>query len=296
LNSNLTFFFDVFLVKSHHPGCIIPEKMYFTPCMEDLFTLRMDGNMPVVATAIHDGHHLSMGVSRYSVLDDSVRLREEDPYTGLWTDISDNRILVHLSRFEFDLNRPPGKAIYLVPSDAWGLELWKSRPPAELLEGSMERYREFYARVREGLSALVKRFGRVAVYDLHSYNHRRGGPLASPDDPALNPEINLGTGTMDRAFWEPVVERFLRDLKNYDFPGKQLDIRENIKFKGGYFPRWIHENFPGSVCCLSIEVKKFFMDEWTGRPDHSIIRAFGDALMHTVPGVIEELSRHGTAK
>jgi hypothetical protein len=38
-------------------------------------------------------------------------------------------------------------------------------------------------------------------------------------------------------------------------------------------------------------VKKFFMDEWTGEPDHAVINAIGKALKTTVPGVLEELAK-----
>ena len=260
--------------------------------MRDILTIRMGGNTPVVAAAIHDGHHLGKDLIRISALDDSVRLREEDPFTGSWTVISDNRIIVHISRFAFDLNRPPEKAVYLTPSDAWGLELWKSRLPEVQVKESGEMYSAVYSRIKKGLSGLVDRFGAVVVYDLHSYNHRRGGPHSDQEDPAQNPEINLGTGTMDRAYWSFLVDRFISDLRKFDFHGRKLDVRENIKFTGGYFSRWVHENFAGSICCLSIDVKKFFMDEWTGRPDHSLIKSLGEAFRFTVPGVLEALSKH----
>ncbi len=259
--------------------------------MNESFTISLDGDIPVVAAAIHDGHRLSEDIARISALADSERFREEDPFTGRWTEISGNRIISHLSRFEFDLNRPPETAIYLVPSDAWGLQVWKYPPPAGILERTMVTYREFYRKIREGLARLVKRFGRIVIYDLHSYNYRRGGPAAPPDDPALNPEINIGTGTMNRDYWSPVVDRFMKDLRGFDFMGRTLDVRENIKFKGGYFPRWIHENFPSSCCCISIEVKKIFMDEWTGNPDKSMISGIGNALKATMPGVLNELSK-----
>jgi hypothetical protein len=68
-------------------------------------------------------------------------------------------------------------------------------------------------------------------------------------------------------------------------------VRENVKFKGGQFPAWVHQTFPGSGCALAIEVKKFFMDEWTGKPDRDLIGAIRDALRSTVPGVLQELTR-----
>jgi hypothetical protein len=44
---------------------------------------------------------------------------------------------------------------------------------------------------------------------------------------------------------------------------------------------------------LSIEFKKFFMDEWTGDLDEVQHDAIGRALAGTVPGVLEELQRLG---
>jgi len=55
----------------------------------------------------------------------------------------------------------------------------------------------------------VRRFSRFVVFDPHTYNHRRLGPQALPADPRYNPEVNLGTGTLDRNRWEPVVSVFL---------------------------------------------------------------------------------------
>ncbi len=259
--------------------------------MSEYFTIILNGQMPLVTAAIHDGHRLSGNLNRIATIGESDRLREEDPFTGLWTDLSDNRILVLHSRFEFDLNRPLETAMYLQPSDAWGLELWKTRPTEGMLEESRDKYRAFYENVREGLAGLVKKFGHVVIYDLHSYNHRRNGPEAPPEDPDLNPEINIGTATMNREFWSSLVDRFIADLRNYDFMGRRLDVRENVRFKGGYFPLWIHENFPDSCCCISIEIKKIFMDEWTGEPDRASISEIRNALWSTVPGVMEERSK-----
>ena len=259
--------------------------------MDNFFSIKLDGDSPLVAAAIHNGHQLSEYLERLSALGESDRLREEDPYTGIWTDISDNRIIAHHSRFEFDLNRPPEKAIYLVPEDAWNLQVWKTRPPEKFIAKTMEIYTDVYQKIHEGLTFLIKKFGLLVIFDLHSYNHRHSGPDAYPENPVLNPEINVGTGTMERDKWAHVVDRFIEDLRRVDFLERHLDVRENIKFQGGYFPRWIHENFTESVCCISIEVKKIFMDEWAGKPDHGLIRTIRDALKATVPGVLEELSK-----
>ena len=129
------------------------------------------------------------------------------------------------------------------------------------------------------------------VYDLHSYNHRRNGSDGPAADPEGNPQVNVGTGTMKRERWAPVVNTFIERLRDYDFPGGRLDVRENVKFLGGHWPRWIHEHFPESGVALAIEVKKFFMDEWTGEPNRTLVDAIGDALRFTVPRVSEVLKR-----
>ena len=129
------------------------------------------------------------------------------------------------------------------------------------------------------------------VYDLRSYNHRRNGPDGPAAAPEGNPQVNVGTGTMKRDRWAPVVDTFIEQFRDYDFPGGKLDVRENVKFHGGHWPRWIHENFPESGVALAIEVKKFFMDEWTGEPNRKLVEAIADALRLTVPGVLDALKR-----
>ena len=250
------------------------------------------GEGPLVAAAVHDGGDVRAEVAELLALDVLHRRREEDPHTAFWTEIAPTRILGRRSRFEVDLNRPREKSVYLTPDDAWGLHVWKSSPPPDdLVERSRAIHDGFYAEVREVLQSLVARHGRVVVYDIHSYNHRRGGPDGPLADPTGNPEVNVGTGTMDRRRWGPVVDRFLHDLGSFDFQGRRLDVRENVKFFGGYFPRWIHENFPTSVCAIAIEFKKFFMDEWTGRTDQAMLEEIKRALEATTGGVLEELRK-----
>jgi N-formylglutamate amidohydrolase len=255
------------------------------------FRLQEAGDLPLVAAAVHDGHQVRPDVARALALSETDRLREEDPFTGEWTALAGTRIVGLRSRFEVDLNRPREKAVYRRPEDAWGLAVWRSEPPEDLLARSYAQYDAFYDAVRALFERMTGRCGRFVVYDLHSYNHRRGGPGAEPDDPARNPEVNLGTGTLDRSRWAPVVDRLLGDLRGFDYLGRTLDVRENVRFQGGYFAAWTHATFPASACVLSIELKKFFMDEWTGRPDREQVEAVRRALASTVPGVLADLGQ-----
>ena len=216
---------------------------------------------PVLAVALHDGHHLRCSVATLMALSDEERRREEDPWTRVLTLVGDTRLVVTRSRFEVDLNRPREKAVYTGPGDAWGLNVWKDTPPAGMVSRSLALYDEFFHMLGELVDRLVTEHGRVLVLDLHSYNHRRGGPEAGPDDPELNPEVNLGTKYLDRLRWRWLVDRFTRELR---MAGGELDVREDIKFQGGNLQGWLSEHFPESVCTLSLEFKKTYMDEWTG--------------------------------
>lgn len=188
-----------------------------------------------------------------------------------------------------DLNRPREKAVYLTPEDAWGLEVWKSDLSPDVVNRSLEQYDAFYSEIHRILSDLIKKFKKVVVLDLHTYNHMREGPGGLPADPLSNPEVNLGTGTMNRKYWAPVVDRFITDLQSHNYLSRKLDVRENIKFKGGNFSRWIHQTYPEEVCAIAIEFKKFFMDEWSGQPDEQQVKEIGRALKSTIPGILSEV-------
>lgn len=243
------------------------------------FVLELDDfTSPTLAVALHDGARLRPEVAERLALEERVRRREEDPFSGVWAGISPNRIVVLRSRFEVDLNRPPERSVYVEPEDSWGLSIWASPPDAGLLARSYEEHARFYATVKGVLDRLVQRHGRVLVLDLHSYNHRRGGAHAPPADPSDNPALNVGTGSMPRARWAHVVDAFMDAAASCRLDGQAVDVRENVRFFGGYFPTWVHRTYPTSACALALEVKKTFMDEWTGRVDVGRLWAWREIL------------------
>ncbi len=248
------------------------------------------GNEPILTTAIHNGHELRNEVQKIMALSEEDRLREEDPYTGALVDITLNNLVVHRSRFEVDLNRPREKAVYILPEDAWGLEVWSEPLPDALIARSLQAYDRFYSHVHKICTKMEEAYGHFVVLDLHSYNHRRPGGAAPPENLQENPDINLGTGTLNRNKWAALVDRFMQEMHAFDYRGRNLDVRENVKFKGGQLVRYINESFPRSGCALAVEFKKFFMDEWTGEVDEAQLMAIREALQSTVPGIIEELA------
>jgi N-formylglutamate deformylase len=243
-----------------------------------------EGDGPVVATAIHDGHALRPECAALMALDEAVRLREEDPFTARIAAAAPTRLVVTRSRFEIDLNRPRDKAMYARPDDCWGLDVWREPPPAELVARSLGEYDTFYATLERTLRDRERTYGRFVVLDVHSYNHCREGAGCAAD-PAPNPEVNVGTGSLDRARWGSLVDRFCRELSI----GGELDVRENVKFQGGHMSRWIHQTFPTTGCALALEFKKTFMDEWTGTVDDAHVARLARAVAATLPGLVEAL-------
>ena len=87
--------------------------------------LLTEGQQPLVAVALHDGHYIRPEVKQLLAISPDERKREEDPFTAAWTDIAETRMVILRSRFEVDLNRPRHQAVYLQPKDSWGLQVWK---------------------------------------------------------------------------------------------------------------------------------------------------------------------------
>lgn len=244
-----------------------------------------EGDGPVVATAIHDGHALRAEAAACMALDEATRLREEDPHTGRIAARVPTRLVVTRSRFEVDLNRARDAAVYACAADAWGLDVWRDdTSPSDVRAQSLALYDEFYATLERVLRDRERRYGKFVVLDVHSYNHCRDG-VGCAADPAQNPEVNVGTGSVDRARWGHLVDRFNRDLAAHG-----LDVRENIKFQGGHMSRWVHQTFPTTGVALALEFKKTFMNEWTGEVDDARVDQLANALAATLPGLVEALA------
>lgn len=248
------------------------------------------GPGPIVATAIHDGHDLRPEIERAMALAEADRLREEDPHTGNAVKGVPCHVIVHRSRFEFDLNRGEDGAIYRTPEQCWGLNVWKGGALEDgLAASSLCIFREYYRMLASLLDGVAARHPRFVVLDVHSYNHRRDGP-SSPQTPQERaPDINIGTFSMPRDQWAFLLDPLMQAMRDFDFNGRRLDVRENVAFQGrGEQTRFVHERYPGRGCAIALEFKKFFMDEWTGEPDTEELSAMRSFIAH-VATVAEEL-------
>ncbi|TWD16875.1 N-formylglutamate amidohydrolase [Marihabitans asiaticum] len=252
-----------------------------------------DWSGQIITTAIHAGHDLREEVAEAMILDETVRLREEDPHTDRIGAHLPARVIAHRSRFEVDLNRVREEAVYREPDDCWGLEVWRETPlDDDIAQRSLEVYDSFYAELAERLDEVSAR-GPFVVYDVHSYNHRRDGELAEPADPEHNPEVNVGTGSMDRERWGQVVDTFITALGgSWPAPresGPRMDVRENVKFVGRGLAQWVHERYPDTGIVLALEFKKTFMDEWSGEVDETKLAEVSAALADTYEPVLHAL-------
>jgi N-formylglutamate deformylase len=246
----------------------------------------------LVSTAIHAGHDLRPEVAEHMALDPDTRRREEDPYTDQMLGDLGTRIVAHRSRFEVDLNRSRDAAVYRRPDDAWGLDVWRGELPQDVVGRSLHLYDDFYAELARVLDELSSH-GPFLVLDVHSYNHRRDGADAAPADSQGNPQINVGTGESDGAWWRPAVDRFTEVMAAQTIRGDRPDVRENVKFRGGHMSKWILERYPETGCVLSLEFKKVFMDEWTDVCDPAHVAAIRDALGSTVQPTLDAIAQGG---
>jgi N-formylglutamate deformylase len=243
-----------------------------------------EGSSGLIVTAIHAGTAMRPSLEALCGLENRQRFREEDPFTDGWTRISDNRIVGLRSRFEVDLNRARDKSVYRVPADCWGLEVWNGVLPDTEIALSLAAYDAFYAATGAFVERLLSQHARVMIYDLHSYNHQRQGP-GIDDDPEGAPEINLGTANIDRGSWGPVLDVLSTALRKGP-DGREYDVRENVRFKGGHFSCWLNQRFGPSVCPVAIEFKKVFMNEWTGEPDAAAIERIRSLLAASIAPVM----------
>lgn len=237
---------------------------------------------PVIATAVHAGHRVRPELLERMALDDDERRREEDPLTDMLAGAGDQTFRARTSRFEIDLNRPEDEAVYLEPSDAWGLTVWTDPPTDDMVARSMEMRTAFYDMMRGWIEDSIAEHGRVLLLDLHSFNHRRDGPDAEPAPASDNPDIDLGLTTADEDKFGEVVDAFWSGLEG-EAAGRPLDIRRNVRFvDGGHWPEWVFAEYGADVCTITLEYKKFFMDEWTNRADISMLEDLRTNLSRAV--------------
>ncbi len=245
---------------------------------------------PVLATAVHAGHQLLPGVEERMKVTADTRRREEDPMTGIWSTVGDDAFRCYISRFQVDLNRPREQAVYLKPEDAWGIEVWNDQPSDEQVQKSLALWDHYYELMAGWIEDLISEHGRLLVLDIHSYNHRRDGPFAHDAPQQDNPDIDLGVTTTDRDRFGHIVDQLRDKLAAAPAQGRKLDVRENVRYDdGGHWPEWIFAKYGENVATVTLEYKKFYMDEWSGHAFLPVVEDLRHGLAEAVAAVRKEL-------
>lgn len=248
---------------------------------------RKDRSSPVIALAIHAGHGMREELRPYSAPPESIRLYEEDPFTDRLLEPFPIAVTTEVSRFEVDLNRPEETCVYLNAGMCWGIVPWREPLPPDLLERSRARHREAMAFLDALVDETVERCGQAVVLDLHSYNYQRDQPVPAWWEDLSKPCINLGTLSAHERF-RPLLDRMMEEFGKVRYGGRLVTVGENVVFKGGYVHQRLQARHPDKVVCPSIELKKIFMDEKTGKLHEPAFAAYAKDV---TGAIIQALAR-----
>jgi len=212
--------------------------------------------------ALHAGHDVRPDLAQKMKISPADRRYEEDPHTEAFLQTFPIQIVARYSRFEYDPNRPLKSAVYTTPDTCWDLDVWhQPQTEAETAE-SLAKHQELHGLMDIVAEYLLQNSRYAILFDLHSYNYQRNGPVAWHADP--KPVINLGTGPVNRDVFGACLEDFMARLQTFSLDGRKIYVAENEIFKGGHLARRLSRNHDARLLVLAIEFKKVFMNELSG--------------------------------
>ncbi len=248
----------------------------------------IDPSSPYVATAIHAGHGFREELLPFVTLSEADRYYEEDPATDDFIAAAPSRIWALDSRFEYDINRAPDRALPLKSEWVWGLEIYGELPPEGMLLTCMKKFNEFYELVDMVVRGLLDRHGACLLFDVHSYNISRQVTRERP----VPPTFNLGTKQLDRSHWGPEIDAWLGLLNGIELPGIEVKALENEVFGGrGQLCRAATAIDLPNVLVLPTEVSKIYMDEDAGKLYPDIVASLGKQMGAAMSRLAEAFAR-----
>ncbi|WP_028581506.1 N-formylglutamate amidohydrolase [Desulfogranum japonicum] len=223
---------------------------------DGVVTLSLRQYSPLLCTAIHDGHHMFSWARDNCLLSDKERLQEEDPHTGELLKDMGMVIQARDSRYMYDINRKPLESLYEV---AWDRPVWKKPLVASEKKVLLKRHSLYYQYLTEIVERLLGEYEYCLLFDLHTYNghrQRKGAPL-----------FNIDTYFVDTEMFGDVLACLIEQLDQVCLDGVDCSVACDDVFSGeGYLTEFLYTHYPRCLC-ISLEVKKVFMDEWTCEVD-----------------------------
>lgn len=237
------------------------------------FTIKLNRYVPYCCTAIHNGNRVRADLIDKIALNNFERWYEEDPYTGDFIKSLPITLVVHDSRFEYDLNRSPEHSIY---HEAWGKKVWKRNLTEKNKKDTIKKHANFYRVLKALVTKLEGMFDGCVVYDLHSYNYKRWDRNV--------PLFNVGTEQIDIKKFGATINNWLKELALIEIPSVTNVTMENDVFFGrGYHLNFLTSNFEKTLV-LATEIKKVYVNEETGEEYPEIIeelqRQFKEAVVN----------------
>ena len=237
------------------------------------FTIKIESYTPYVCAAVHDGHQFRKSLWDNCLHAEYDRWYEEDPCTKQMVHSHPIVIAGCDSRFEYDLNRAPQTAIY---NDAWGKQLWKTPISEKEKKASLAKHSDFYSVIHALMSKLQRKYQKVLVFDMHSYNWKRWDREV--------PTWNLGTSNIDNNRFGDMVEDWRISLSKMKLPNNICSTADiNNTFQGnGYFLKYITNNFKNTLV-LATEIAKVYCDEYNQVIFPEVVTAVANELKDRLP-------------
>ena len=245
------------------------------------FTLKIEEYVPFLCGAVHDGHQFRSSLWKNCKHSEYERWYEEDPCTKQMVQSFPIVIAGRDSRFEYDLNREPERAVY---EDAWGKQLWKEPLSSTEKKLSLHKHANFYRVVHAITHKLEQDFKHVVVFDMHSYNWKRWDREV--------PVWNLGTSNIDQERFGALTKTWSTKLGSMQLPnGIESTSKINDTFQGnGYFLKYITKNFSNTMV-LATEISKIYCDELSGIIYPEMVRSVEEQLKKLIPEMVQEFER-----
>lgn len=238
-------------------------------------------------TAIHAGNRIRDELRDVVAVSPADQYREEDPGTEKFIRDFPIQIIAQDSRFEYDLNRPSERAVYLTPDMAWGLSVWNRPLTEEEINVSLSKHQEFHQLMDIVTDFLVQQNDQAFIFDLHSYCYQREERLPWYVD--KKPVINLGTEAINQIVFGDSIKKIINLLSKISVNGRLISVAENEVFKGGYLARRLCARNHDQLVVFAIEFKKIFMDELSGEFYPAIFDDLVKKFSNTVSKFFEEI-------